>query len=207
MKNLSFIEINSENVNNDVMQSSIALYSALIADRVKRFKQKGIHQWQDNYAERNSQENVTQAILNDKGKKLVVFFDSNNNLVGATMVKSQERPGFWDNGEYDQNIDVGYITGLVSDPKFSGQGAGKAIMKALGEYGKQHGIEKFRLDCRSDSSEESFLVRFYKSCGFAIVGVGNKEATEKFEAYPYTLLEATPDSLIMIDEIKTEASL
>ena len=131
MKNLSFVEINSENVNDDVMQSAIALYSALIADRVKRFKQKGIHQWQDNYAERNSQENVTQAILNDKGKKLVVFFDSNNNLVGATMVKSQERPGFWDNGEYDQNIDAGYITGLVSDPKFSGQGVGKAIMKEV----------------------------------------------------------------------------
>lgn len=198
IKNTSFIEINSQNVDEDIMQSIIGLYSSLIEMRVKIFKQKGIHQWQDNYAERNNPENVTKALKEDAGKKIVAIFDDNNRMIGAAMIKAHERPGFWE--ENDDGHNYGYITGFVTDPQFSGQGIGKTMMRGLAEYALQNGVEKFRCDCRSDSAEESFLVKFYKSSGLSVVGSGCKEATEKFEAYPYTLLEGTPKSIIEMTE-------
>ncbi len=194
MERLIPIAINSKNCNEPWARKIIEQYSQLIAERVFAFAKKGINQWQDNYAERNNAQNVTNTLLADANKNLVIMFDAKDEVVGGLVLKPAERPGYWDNGDYDTSIKAGYVTGLVSDP--AKHGMGKAIMVALGEYAQENQIKKIRLDCKSQRDGKSFLDGFYESVGFSKVGGGYKEANEKFSDYLYSLYEATPEALI-----------
>lgn len=191
--NLEVLVINNSNVNLPVNEKYISSYSSAIAERVKIFKNKGIHQWQDNYAERNSSENVTKELSTNNGESLLVFIDSETKkFVGALKLKDVERPGYWDTGEYEDD-GAKYITGLVTDPQL--KGAGSAVMHALGKWAKNNNVKKLRLDCKCDN-EQDFLVNYYTKRGFKVVGKGYKAPTEKFSEYRYALCEGLPKDLL-----------
>lgn len=185
-KNLKIIEINANNLNLQENKNLIFSYSTSIAEYVEIFKNKKIRQWQNNYIERNNPDNIINELATNSNDCLLILLD-NANFVGGLKLKDTEYQGFWNSKKFENDV-IKYITGLVTDPKLKGQGAGQAIMQALGNYARKKGIKKLRLDCRY---ENKFLVNYYTKHGFKIVSIGYKASTD----YKYALCEALPKDI------------
>lgn len=200
----------------------ITLYTGSVLKKIEQLQKQGILLNYCKLDEYTSAENVEKMLKEDKTKSLIFFIGEDKHCVGATMLKSKERNGYWGQNDQDANyiegydkkkelspkIKARYITGLVVDPKYKGQHKGVDCMIALGEYAKTKKIKKIRLDCVAGLGDNSYLENAYSGFGFTCVAKGYKEPATingiHYSDYRYVLFEITPEELIKVNSLKKE---
>ncbi len=75
-------------------------------------------------------------------------------------------------------LDEGEITNIATHPSARRMGLGRAVVSALLEYGKAHGLVSFSLEVRESNSA---AISLYESLGFERVGIRKNFYTKPTE--------------------------
>ncbi len=204
---MKLYEINYKNMHDEKILKYIEKFSNSIKERVELFSKKGIMQWQSDYAERNSANEIVHKMEVWNNITLLVFCDSaTDEFIAGAFLKGSERPGYWDEYVEDRKLEdwyelnlnkkCAYISGLVTNNKFKGTNLGKTIIRELAKYCKSKNIELMRLDCYVLDEKDSFLFNFYKKVGFKCVGGGRKVKQPPIVDYVYRLFEADVEDIV-----------
>lgn len=139
----------------EAQKNELNMALLLFEEAALKLRAKGINQWQHWV---NPTTDYVQWVKTGFDRNEYFFIEKSDQLAGMFRLMYTDEE-YWGK----QTDSAAYLHSLVTKTEFEGQGIGADVLKTMGIYLQQKGINYFRLDCKADNEQ---LCNYYIRQGF-----------------------------------------